>query len=114
MVEEAARCKAEDDAAREGVEARNALEAYAYSVRGALAEQKAQEALSAEEREAAQGAVGEAMAWLEHAAGASKAECDARREALEKACAPVLAKLHQGAGQGAPMDAGAHTSAPVV
>jgi L1 cell adhesion molecule like protein len=103
MVAEAEKYRAEDEQQRARVEAKNALENYAFSLRGSLREEKVAAKLSDDDKSALEGLVTETLAWLDSNPRADKEEYDEKRKALEDKAMPLMAKLYEGdAGAGAP------------
>ena len=106
MVAEAERYKADDERQRQRIEAKNALENYAYSVRGSIRDEKLASKLPEDDKTAIEGAVDETIAWLDSNLGAEKEEYEEKQKALEAKVNPVLTKLY-GAGGGGGGSAGA-------
>jgi len=96
MVKEAEKFADEDKRVRECVEARNALENYAYQVKNSLTELK--DKVSEDDRTTVETAVSQAMEWLESHPQENKDAYDDRRKELEAVVNPVMSKLYQGAG----------------
>ena len=93
MVAEAEACKADDEAVRARIEAKNMLENYAYQVTNSLDEEKlaiddADKAVIAEKAR-------EVMSWLDAHSEASVEEYEAKRKELEAVVVPVLTKAAQ-------------------
>ena len=109
MVADSERLKAEDEVQRARVEAKNRLESYAYSLKAAVEDPAAQAKLSAQDRDAVRAQVAETTAWMEHNQLAARDEYDARHAALERACMPIMTKLH-GGGAGSGSDCGPASS----
>jgi L1 cell adhesion molecule like protein len=101
MVGEAEKYKAEDERQRLRIEAKNALENYAYSVRNSIREEKLAAKISSDDKATIEGAVDEAIAWLDHNGGAEKEEYEEKQKTLEAKVNPIMMKLYGGAG-GAP------------
>eukprot|EP00274_Cyanoptyche_gloeocystis_P003186 CAMPEP_0196655812 /NCGR_PEP_ID=MMETSP1086-20130531/8566_1 /TAXON_ID=77921 /ORGANISM="Cyanoptyche gloeocystis , Strain SAG4.97" /LENGTH=663 /DNA_ID=CAMNT_0041988313 /DNA_START=56 /DNA_END=2047 /DNA_ORIENTATION=+ len=101
MVRDAEKYKAEDDKARDTVEAKNSLENYAYSLRNTIRDEKLAGKLEADDKSKVESAVDEAIKWLENADKVEKEEYEAKQKELEGVCMPIMAKLYGGAG-GAP------------
>jgi len=111
MVAEAERYAAEDDAMKEKIEAKNALENYAYSMRNSINDEKLKSKIDPADKEAIEAAVSAATAWLDENQCAEKDEYEAKQRDLEAVCNPIMQKLYQGVQQpppeGAPdMDGG--------
>ena len=102
MVSDAEKFKAEDEAARATVEAKNKLENYAYSVRNSLREEQVAAKLSGEDKGTVTKAIDDAIQWLDANQMAEKDEFDDKLKDLEATCAPILTKVHGGAGAGEP------------
>lgn len=83
------------------MEAKNALENYAYSMRNTLREEKVAAKLAAEDKAKAGKAIEEALAWLESNQLAEVDEFEHQRRELEAVCAPIIQKMYAGdAGAG--------------
>jgi len=98
MVAEAERFKADDEANRSKVEAKNSLENYAFNVRNSINDEKVKSKLSETDRKTIETAVEEALRWMEDHAGAEKEEFEEKQKALESKVSPLMAKLYAGAG----------------
>eukprot|EP00769_Ergobibamus_cyprinoides_P004715 gnl/Ergobibamus_cyprinoides/901.p2 GENE.gnl/Ergobibamus_cyprinoides/901~~gnl/Ergobibamus_cyprinoides/901.p2 ORF type:complete len:503 (+),score=284.16 gnl/Ergobibamus_cyprinoides/901:440-1948(+) len=99
LVAEAEAFAEQDKAVRERVEARNALENLAYQIRGMAEDtEEPYASMAFEDKAALKAAAGEALDWLADTPEPSKEECDAQREKLEAAVAPITARMYAGAG----------------
>ncbi|KAL6867474.1 hypothetical protein ACP4OV_015498 [Aristida adscensionis] len=99
MVQEAEKYKAEDEQVRRRVDARNALENYAYNMRNTVRDEKAASKLPAEDKKKVEDSVEDAIKWLD---GNQLAEIEDKRKELESICNPIISKMYQGgAGAGA-------------
>merc|ERR1711981_1330460 len=117
MVEEAEKYKAEDDANRHRVEAKNGLENYAYSMKSTLGEEKVASMLDEADKTKANEAIEEAIKWLDANQSAEKEEFEEKQKELEAACKPIVEKMQAAgaaAGGGVPggMPGGAPGAAP--
>merc|ERR1711988_1403438 len=83
MVEEAEKFKAEDDAHKQKIEAKNGLENYCYSMKNTLDEPNLKDKFEAGDKEAIEAAVKDAMDWLEKNQMAEKEEFDAKQKEVE-------------------------------
>ena len=106
MVNEAEKYKDEDDKQREKIKARNQLENYAFSVRMAVNESG--DKLQQSEKDEVLKKCEEVLNWLESNSLAEKDELDHQMQELQRACSPVMTKLHGGGQSGG--CGGAHTS----
>ena len=109
MVREAERYKAEDEAALEKVDAKNALENYAYSVRNSLRDDAVSGKLSAEDKATVSNAIDHAIHWLDGNQMAEKDEFEHQKTELEAVCSPIMSKVHQQSGGGGGEDEGPGT-----
>lgn len=102
MVREAAEFEEEDKKLRERVEARNSLESVAYSLRNQVNDkEKLGSKLSAEDKQAVEEAVSEAISFLDENPNAEKEEYDEARQKLQSVTNPIVQKAYQGSGGGA-------------
>ena len=98
MVGEAEKYKAEDEAHRERIGARNNLESYAFGVQSAIKDSNVENKISDSDKETALNAVKEAISWLDNNLLAEKEEYVHTLEELQKKCSPIMTKLHSGGG----------------
>ncbi|GBG73777.1 hypothetical protein CBR_g17116 [Chara braunii] len=111
MVEEAEMYKTEDEQARKKVEAKNALENYAYNVRNnVLKGDNVASKLDPDERERVERAVNETLEWLDRNQLAEVDEFEDKQRELENACNPIIAKMYAGGEREYPAGPGADTS----
>ena len=106
MVAEAERYKAEDEANRLRVEARNALENYAFSMRSSMNEEALASKLSDEEKASVNGKLQEIMAWLDGNQAAAKEDYEAKQRELEAVFNPLLQRASGANTGGAGGDGG--------
>lgn len=103
MVQEAEKYKAEDDAAKVKIEAKNGLENYCFTMRNTLQEEKLKDKFEAGDKEKIEAAVQETIDWLDKNQCAEKEEFEAMQKDLEAIVNPVMMKVYQAAGgEGAP------------
>merc|ERR1712100_184704 len=98
MVREAEQYAEEDKAAKEKIDAKNALESYCYSMKNTIAEDKFKEACSEEDKKAIEDKVQEVMQWLGTAEHAEKEEFESMQKDLESVCNPIITKMYQAGG----------------
>ncbi|GMF68501.1 unnamed protein product [Phytophthora fragariaefolia] len=101
MVAEAEKYKSEDEANKVRIEAKNALENYAYSLRNSLNDEKLKEKLPDADKKLVDDKVTETIQWLDAHQSSEKEEYEAKQKELEAVANPVLQKVYAGAG-GAP------------
>ena len=98
LVQEAERYKSEDDANRARVEAKNALENYAFQIRNSVNDEKLAGKISEEDKKKILDAVTATTSWLDSNQQAEKEEFEEKQKALEKIVTPILSSLAGGAG----------------
>lgn len=92
MVNEAERYKEEDNKQRERIGARNKLENYVFGVKQAT--EDGRDKLSDEDKEKISKECEEVLKWMDNNTLAEKDEFEHRLDELQKACAPVMMKMH--------------------
>ena len=90
LVQEAERYKSEDEANRARVEAKNALENYAFQVRNSLNDEKLAEKLSEEDKKKITDAVSATTKWLDSNQQAEKEEFEEKQKVLETLVTPLF------------------------
>jgi len=106
MVKDAEKYKEEDDRQRERLQAKNALESYAFSMKQTVEDDKLKDKISDDDRKAVLDKCNEAISWIDSNQLAEKDEFEHKQKELEKVCTPIVTKLYQGAGGGMPGGAG--------
>lgn len=106
MVREAERYKAEDDAQRDKIQAKNSLESYAYHMKSTVEDDKVKDKISESDKKMIVDKCNEVVSWLDSQTDASKEEYERRQKELESICNPVITKLYQSAGGAPPPEAG--------
>ena len=99
MVREAERFKEEDERHRKKVEARNALENYAYSLKNTLNDDKVAGKIDESDKSSLTAKMDETISWLESNHGADPEEYEAKQKALEQVAMPIMTKLYSAGGQ---------------
>merc|ERR1719223_575651 len=100
MVSEAEQYKAEDEANKEKVEAKNGLENYCFSMRNTLADDKLKDKFESGDKEKIEAAIQDALDWLDKNQLAEKDEFEAKQKELEGVVNPIMMKVYQAAGGG--------------
>merc|ERR1719273_2778137 len=90
MVQEAEKYKAEDEEHSKKVEAKNALENYAYNMRNSVTDSKVN--LDPADKETIEKAVNEAIEWLDANQLAEIDEFQDKLKELEATCSPLISK----------------------
>eukprot|EP00708_Paratrimastix_pyriformis_P002300 GAFH01001042.1.p2 GENE.GAFH01001042.1~~GAFH01001042.1.p2 ORF type:complete len:676 (-),score=299.55 GAFH01001042.1:47-1810(-) len=91
LVEEADRLKAEDEAVRDRVEAKNSLENFAYSLKGTM--DQSGDKIPAEDRDRVRELCDQALRWIDDRH--EKPEYDAKYKELEALAHPILVRMHK-------------------
>ncbi|CAH8362501.1 unnamed protein product [Eruca vesicaria subsp. sativa] len=98
MVQEAEKYKAEDEEHKKKVDAKNALENYAYNMRNTIKDEKIASKLDAADKKKIEDAIDQAIEWLEGNQLAETDEFEDKMKELESLCNPIIARMYQGAG----------------
>ncbi|KAG2317945.1 hypothetical protein Bca52824_021067 [Brassica carinata] len=98
MVQEAEKYKAEDEEHKKKVDAKNALENYAYNMRNTIKDEKIASKLDAADKKKIEDAIDQAIEWLEGNQLAEADEFEDKMKELESLCNPIIARMYQGAG----------------
>jgi len=101
MVQEAEKYKSDDDAQRERISAKNALESYCFNMKSTVEDDKVKDKISEEERKQISEACDEAIKWLDTNQLGDKEEYEHKQKEVEKICMPIVTKMYGAAG-GAP------------
>jgi L1 cell adhesion molecule like protein len=102
LVQEAEKYKAEDEANKARVEAKNTLENYSFQVRNSIHDESIEKKLSEDEREKINNAVIATTTWLDTNQHAEKEEFQEKQRELEAVVAPILSHLSSSPGNGVP------------
>jgi L1 cell adhesion molecule like protein len=95
MVEAAEKFKAEDEANKQRVEAKNGLENYCYTLRNSMQEEALKDKFTESDKEALEAKIKETLDWLDKNQLAEKGEFDHHQKELEGVANPILAKVYQ-------------------
>ncbi|KAL7173443.1 hypothetical protein ACSBR2_032829 [Camellia fascicularis] len=99
MVQEAEKYKSEDEEHKK-VEAKNALENYAYNMRNTIKDEKISTMLPPADKKKIEDAIDQPIHWLDANQLAEADEFEDKVKELESICNPIIAKMYQGAGGG--------------
>jgi L1 cell adhesion molecule like protein len=99
MVQEAEKYKAEDEANKEKIEAKNGLENYCFQMRNSM-DGDLKDKFEEGDKEKIEEAVKEALDWLDKNQMAEKDEFDAKQKEVEAIANPIMMKVYQQAGGG--------------
>ena len=98
MVQDAEKFKAEDEATKNKIEAKNGFENYCFQMKNTLNEEKLKEAFTDEDKTTIQSTVDEGLQWLE---GNQEAEADViegKKKELEAKFNPIMMRVYQATG----------------
>ena len=99
MIKEAEDFAEQDKEAKAKVDARNALESYAYSMRNSIEDSdKLGDKLDAEDKNTISEAIEDALSWLGSNPDASTEEYQDKLKEVEQICNPIITKIYQQAG----------------
>jgi len=98
MVNDAEKYKAEDEAVAQRVQAKNALESYAYNLRNSIQDEKIATHIKTADKEKLNKMIDETIEWLDHNQEATKEEFEERQKQLEATANPIMMKIYQAAG----------------
>jgi len=103
LIKDAELYKAEDEAIKKKIDAKNSLEHYIYSIRNTVEDEKLKDAFDANDKQTVLDAIKENQMWLDSNEDASAEEYESRYKKLESLFQPIMSKVYQqqgGAGQG--------------
>jgi len=94
MVREAEQFKSEDEKNKKRVEAKNALENYAYSVRNMVDDPKTGANIPEDDKKTMKDACDKALKWLESHESAEAEEFESQKKELEQVLQPLMQKMY--------------------
>jgi len=107
MVSEAEKFKAEDDANRNRIEAKNGLENYCFSLKSSIDSDQVKDKIDADDKKTLEDKIEETTKWLDANQSAEKEEYEEKQKELEGIALPILQKMGGGApGAGGMPDMG--------
>lgn len=96
LVAEAEKYKAEDEANRSRIEAKNSLENYIFQTKNSINDEKLAAKISEDDKKKVLDAVSDATKWLDANLGAQKEEFEKKQKELEDIFTPIMAALNGG------------------
>jgi L1 cell adhesion molecule like protein len=106
MVAEAEKYKAEDDANKHRVEAKNSLENYCYSLKTSISSAEVKDKIPADDKKKLEDAIDDAIKWMDANPSAEKEEYEEKQKAVEAVALPILQAMGGAAGAGGMPDMG--------
>lgn len=101
MVAEAEKYKDEDEKEAKRIQAKNALESYAYSLKNSISEDAFKEKVGEEDRSKLETSINETISWLDNTQSGTTEEYEEKQKELEGVANPIMSKFYGAAG-GAP------------
>jgi len=101
MVQEAEKYKAQDDAVKERIEAKNGLEHYLFQIKQSLDDEKLKEKFTEDDKKVIADVSAEGLQWLESNADATAEQIKEKQKEIEGKYNPIMMRVYQAAG-GAP------------
>merc|ERR1712107_954616 len=98
MVSEAEKFKAEDDANKNRIEAKNALENYCFSLKSSIDSEQVKDKIDPDDKKTLEEKIEETTKWLDSNQTAEKEEYEEKQKELEGIALPILQKMGGGAG----------------
>ncbi|TMS39814.1 hypothetical protein L596_006287 [Steinernema carpocapsae] len=106
MVNDAEKYKADDEAQKDRISAKNALESYAFNMKQTVEDEKLKDKISDEDKKKINDKCDEILSWLDANQTAEKDEFEHHQKELEGVCNPIITKLYQSAGGAGGMPGG--------
>ncbi|MBN3279767.1 HSP70 protein, partial [Polyodon spathula] len=100
MVQDADKYRAQDEAQREKIAAKNSLESYAFNMKSSVEEENVKSKISEDDKKQIIDKCNQAISWLDKNQMADKEEYEHQLKELEKVCNPIMSKLYQGGAPG--------------
>jgi len=110
MVADADRFRAQDDAIRKKIEAKNGFENYCFQMRNTLNDEKMKNHFTEEDKKTIEETANEGLQWLDGNSEAEAEAFEAKQKELEAKFNPIMMRVYQAAGgaaQGGMPDMGA-------
>ncbi|XP_050523399.1 heat shock 70 kDa protein cognate 4-like [Daktulosphaira vitifoliae] len=106
MVNDAEKYKAEDEAQKNVIAAKNSLESYCFNMKSTMEDDKIKDKIPESDKSTVLDKVNETIKWLEVNQLAEKEEYEHKQKELEGICNPIITKLYAGAGGAGGMPGG--------
>merc|ERR1712012_247925 len=95
MVQEAEKFKAEDDANKNRIEAKNGLENYCYSLKSSISSPEVEGKIPEGDKSKLTSEIDSTLTWLESNLSAEKEEFEEKQKALEAVAMPILQSMEE-------------------
>ena len=128
MVQDAEKFKAEDEAMKAKVEAKNGLENYCFQMKNTLNEEKLKEVFTDDDKKTIEDTANETLQWLEANGDADADAIEGKKKEVEAKFSPIMQRVYSAAGgaggmpgmpggagfPGGPMPGGAGAAGPTA
>merc|ERR1711968_46695 len=98
MVQDAEKFKAEDEAMKAKIEAKNGFENYCFQMKNTLNEEKLKEAFTDEDKTTIESTADEGLQWLEGNQDAEADVIEGKKKELEAKFNPIMMRVYQATG----------------
>merc|ERR1711967_225912 len=98
MVQDAEKFKAEDEATKNKIEAKNGFENYCFQMKNTLNEEKLKEAFTDDDKKVIEETAAEGLQWLEGNADAEADVIEGKKKELEAKFNPIMMRVYQATG----------------
>jgi len=95
LIHEAEKYKAEDEANKKRVDAKNALENYAYDMRNTMREDRISSKITFSTKRRIEDAIEKTIQWLDYNQLAGTDELEYKKKELEESCKPIMVSMHR-------------------
>ncbi|XP_033906466.3 heat shock 70 kDa protein [Acipenser ruthenus] len=100
MVQDADKYRAQDEAQREKIAAKNSLESFAFNMKSSVEEENMKAKINKDDKKQIIDKCNQAISWLDKNQMADKEEYEHQLKELEKVCNHIISKLYQGGAPG--------------
>ena len=100
MLSEAEKYKEEDEAESARIQAKNALESYAYSLKNTINDSKVDEKIEKSDKDKLSAEIDKVVSWLDDNQQGSKEEYESQQKELEGVANPIMMKFYGAGGEG--------------
>ena len=112
MVSDAEKFKAQDEAARKKIEAKNGLEGYLFGVRNSLNNEQLAHSMNEGDKKKINDTISDALAWIDSHQDEEADVYENKQKEVESILMPLMQAAYQSSQNGAPNAGGAQQQAP--
>lgn len=102
MVQDAEKYKGEDEKMKQRIEAKNSFENFCFHMKNSLNDEKLREKFTEDDKKIIEDTAKEGLQWLESNPMAEPSDIEAEQKKLEAKFHPIMTRIYQAAGGGAP------------